>query len=47
MIGNPCREDGRELNTVDQGVVCQSCAFGTYYQPVEWRAAFESTPLLV
>ena len=34
-----CREcgeginDGRELSTVDQGIVCQSCAFGTYYQP--------------
>lgn len=24
--------DGRELNTVDQGILCQSCAFGTYYQ---------------
>lgn len=24
--------DGRELNTVDQGTLCQSCAFGTYYQ---------------
>lgn len=24
--------DGRELSTVDHGVLCQSCAFGTYYQ---------------
>ena len=24
--------DGRELMTVDQGVICQPCAFGTYYQ---------------
>jgi len=24
--------DGRELNTVDQGILCHSCAFGTYYQ---------------
>lgn len=33
-----CREcgeginDGRELDTVDHGPVCQSCAFGAYYQ---------------
>jgi len=36
VICEECGEginDGRELNTVDQGLICQSCAFGTYYQP--------------
>lgn len=50
VICQECGEginDGRELNTVDQGVVCHSCAFGTYYQPAGLRAAFESTPLFV
>jgi formylmethanofuran dehydrogenase subunit E len=35
VICQECGEginDGRELNTVEQGVLCQSCAFGTYYQ---------------
>ena len=35
VICQECGEginDGRELNTVDQGTLCQSCAFGTYYQ---------------
>ena len=27
--------DGRELKTVDHGVLCQSCAFGTYYQAIQ------------
>jgi len=36
VICEECGEginDGRELNTVDQGLICQSCALGTYYQP--------------
>ena len=36
VICEECGEgvnDGRELNTVDQGTICQSCAFGAYYQP--------------
>jgi hypothetical protein len=35
VICQECGEginDGRELNTVDQGILCHSCAFGTYYQ---------------
>ncbi|HEX5604650.1 MAG TPA: FmdE family protein [Pyrinomonadaceae bacterium] len=32
--------DGRELNTVDQGILCHPCAFGTYYQT-------KSEPILV
>ena len=35
VICQECGEginDGRELNTVDQGLLCHSCAYGTYYQ---------------
>lgn len=35
VICQECGEgvnDGRELNTVDNGALCQACAFGTYYQ---------------
>jgi formylmethanofuran dehydrogenase subunit E len=35
VICQECGEginDGRELNTVDQGPLCHSCAFGSYYQ---------------
>ena len=35
VICDECGEginDGRELSTVDQGIVCQTCAFGAYYQ---------------
>ena len=35
VICNECGEgvnDGRELNTVEQGTLCQACAFGSYYQ---------------
>lgn len=34
--------DGRELNTVDQGVLCHSCAFGTYYQTRTTSLAMDS-----
>ena len=35
VICQECGEginDARELNTVDVGILCHSCAFGTYYQ---------------
>ena len=38
VICRACGEgvnDGRELKTVDEGVLCHSCAFGTYYIPIK------------
>lgn len=43
VICQECGEginDGRELNTVDEGVLCHSCAFGTYYQTKSASSAF-------
>jgi formylmethanofuran dehydrogenase subunit E len=34
VICKECGEginDGRELDTMDEGILCHSCAFGTYY----------------
>lgn len=45
VICNECGEginDGREVVTIEQGTLCQSCAFGAYYQRQEKDVLFES-----
>jgi formylmethanofuran dehydrogenase subunit E len=44
VICDECGEgvnDGRELRTVEQGTLCQACAFGAYYQ-AEAEPVFDS-----
>lgn len=45
VICNECGEginDGREVVTIEQGTLCQSCAFGAYYQRQGEDVLFES-----